>query len=99
MEFTQLRADLPELILGFFFGNVLWFSRQWLWQQWVKKSHKHIADANRVEEERTREEIRKLREQIGYLSVASMEKLEATLAPTDKTEIKAIVDNKEEVLG
>lgn len=53
-----------EAVGAFIVGNTLWFSRQWLWQQWVKRSHRDIIVLNREEEEKTREEIRRLERKI-----------------------------------
>lgn len=87
---THFQANYLELGAGFVAGNALWFSRQWLWQQWVKKSHGKIQELNRIEEEKTRAEVRALRQQVGHLSLAMMEQI--YLPATAKEELKSIID-------
>lgn len=97
MEYlTHFKANWPELILGFIAGNTLWLVRQWLWQQWVRKSHRRIQDENRMEEEKTRTEVIRLRESMGHLSLAIMEQIEVD--PIDKQEIMSVL-NGEEIKG
>lgn len=91
--FSHFKADFSELAVGFIAGNILWFTRQWLWQQWVKRSHRYITSQNRIEEEKTREEVRMLREQIGHLAVGIMENVEVD--PTAKKEIIAALNGEE----
>lgn len=71
-------------------GSFTWFCLhlliQWLWQQWVKRSHEDMADQNRFEEQATRNEIRAYREQIANLALGLAEK--AYLTPQDREIIR-----------
>lgn len=96
MDFEHFKANFLELSIGFVLGNLLWFTRQWLWQQWVKKSHWKIVEENRKEEVLTRSEIKKLQEQLGHLSIGMLNQIE--LDPKDRAELEAII-NEKEIIG
>ena len=91
--FSHFKANWIELLAGFILGNALWIFRQWIWLQWVKRSHIKIQEENRLEEEKTRAEVVKLRESMSHLSLAIMEQIEVD--PIDKQEIMAVLNGKD----
>lgn len=96
MEWTHFDTTAKDAIIGFLAGNAAWFIRQWLWQEWVKKSHAQLEQHNKIEEEKTRAEVRALREQIGHLSLGMMEQIEVD--PITKQELTSVI-NGEEIIG
>lgn len=85
-----------QWVLGFVMGNALWVVRQMLWQTWVKKSHRYIANENRLEEEKTREKVQFVSEQIGHLANTLVD-YTPPLTEEDKQLLKKLIDGDEAV--
>lgn len=78
-----------DLIVTFIVGSILRLMLDYGWHLLNRKNHL-------TEEEKTRAEIHRLREQISHMAFAKMEEVE--LDPVSRAELEAAI-NGEEVVG